>query len=128
MRSVLALEQLLPSPHGWGVSRWREPSREPPHRALATPGRGFSDPPDGDPPVQPVRAQTLAYPPRSSSFPSAAIASREFWSLGSLQVLSHGTLELAKPLIQPSRFIGKETEAQRGELTSLRWPDESVQG
>ena len=26
MRSVLALEQLLPSPHGWGVSRWREPS------------------------------------------------------------------------------------------------------
>ena len=39
----------------------------------------------------------------------------------SLQALSHGTLELAKPLNQPSRFIGKETETQRGEVTSLRW-------
>lgn len=37
----------------------------------------------------------------------------------SLQVLSHGTLELAKPS-QASRFIGKETEAQREGVTSLR--------
>lgn len=93
MRSVLAPEQLLPSPHGWGVSRWREP----PHRALATLGRGqwgdtvgggeLSDLPDGDPPVQPVRAQTLAYSPRSSSFPSAATGPREFWNLVSLRCL-----------------------------------------
>lgn len=78
--------------------------------------------------MQPVGAQTLADSPRSSSFPSAAIAPREFWNPRSVHVLSHATLEPAKPLIQPSRFIGKETEAQRGELTSLRWPDESAQG
>lgn len=40
----------------------------------------------------------------------------------SLQLPSHGALELAKPLNQPSRFIGKETETQRGEVTRLRWP------
>lgn len=37
-----------------------------------------------------------------------------------LQVLSHGTLGLAKLLIQAARFMGKETEAQRGEMTYLR--------
>lgn len=43
-------------------------------------------------------------------------------------MFSHGTLDLAQPLIQPSRFIGKETEAQRDEETSLRWPHESEWG
>lgn len=46
----------------------------------------------------------------------------------SLQVLSHGTLELTKPLIQPSHFIGEETEAQGGDVTNLSWSHESGPG
>lgn len=42
MRSVLALEQLLPSPHGWGVSRWREPSPENHHTGCWLPQGGGS--------------------------------------------------------------------------------------
>lgn len=127
MRSVLAREQLLPSPHGWGVSRWREPSPENHPQGAGYPGGALRSS-RWRPPSSAGRGSDSGLLTKKRNFPSAAIGPREFWNLASLQVLSHGTSELAKPLIQPSRFIGKETEAQRGELISLRWPYESVQG
>lgn len=65
---------------------------------------------------------------KKQQLPLSSHWSQRVLESGESQVLSHGTLALVKPLIQPSRFIGKETEAQRGELISLRWPCESAQG